>query len=100
MAKKRSVVKRVVTYRPIERHWYRIADYVQSVWSRFVSHWPGRFLVWFVAVFLWFVLRVVIRTVLFLTTAMVIIGCGIVYFGFQFALGNTKSAKAWSKAMK
>ena len=48
---------RAVMYRPIERHWYRLADFAQGIWHRFAPSRTGRFTIWFVSRFLWLTLR-------------------------------------------
>lgn len=77
---------RPVSYRPIERHWYRVADFVQPIWHRFAGSLVGRFTIWFVSCALWTVVRVATKIVL----AAVVVGAGVLYMALSMALGNGK----------
>ncbi|CAN5521097.1 hypothetical protein BH24ACT5_BH24ACT5_00210 [soil metagenome] len=89
-----AVPTRLVYYRPIERHWYRVADFVQPRWLRFRSSLTGRFLIWFVTRFLRFLLRAAV----WLAGAVVVVGLGVLHVTLSFALGKGKVAGAISRA--
>jgi hypothetical protein len=86
-----------VIYRDWHRHWYRVADFVQPQWLRFLSSRTGRFFA-FVARVSLPVLRVALRVAMWVTVAAVVVGFGVLYVALSFALGNGKVAGAISRA--
>ena len=82
----------VVKYHPLERHWYRVADFVQTIWHRFSSARSGALLLR--------LLGITLRVLYVFMMAVVIVGSAVLYIFLSFALGNGKLAKSIGAANK
>lgn len=88
-----AVKKVLVKYNPLERHWYRVADYVQGIWHRAMPSRTGRVITVIFAAFfrlVWFVLKLT----WWLMIAACVVGFAVMYSGLMFAFGQGKLAKA------
>ncbi len=89
-----------ILYRPVERHWYRLADAVQYPWHRFAATRTGRFTV-FVATrsgrfTVWLVprvLRLLVRVLTYTIVAAMIVGSLVLYTGLSLALGKRSRSR-------
>lgn len=79
-------MSRPIYYRPIERHWYRIADFVQHTWHRFEMTRTYRAVLWLLPR----LLVVVFRLVMMLARAVVIVGGLTLFIFLSFAFSNKK----------
>ena len=83
-------MRRVIYYRPIERHWYRLLDWWLPKWERFTrSRWG-----WFVGK----VIVLILKLAFWLGMVITVVGAIVLYSFLSFALGNGKLAKAMSRA--
>lgn len=90
-------ITRVVKYHPLERHWYRVADYVQSIWHGFTSAHAGRIATWLLLRAMWItwhVVRLLLKLTLYVLVASCVVGCAVMYSGLMFCLGQGKVAKS------
>lgn len=77
---------RLIRYYPVQRHWYRLLDFVQTTWDRFLYTRTARFLFWFLPK----LIRLVVLAAKVLAWAIVVVG-GLTFFIFMsFALGGKK----------
>jgi uncharacterized membrane protein len=87
---------RVVRYRPIERHWYRLADFVQTTWLRFDHSRFGTVVGYTVRI----LVRILWKLLVILSACLVIVG-GITLFVFlSLAVGKGSMARAISKGSR
>jgi hypothetical protein len=86
-------VRRPVFYRPIERHWYRLADFAQTRWARFAETRTCRFLLWLVPRLIWLFVRLLIIA----GAVMVAVGGIILYSLLSMCVGNGAVAKGVTK---
>ncbi len=71
-------VERPIYCRPSERHWYRIADWVQPRWRRFAdSRWG-----WYFGL----LLAVFVRVLRVVGAAVLIVGFAVLYMVLEFAV--------------
>ncbi len=82
-----TVTTKPILYRPVERHWYRLADAVQHPWHRFTASRTGRFTVWLVPR----VLRLLVRVLTYTFVAAMVVGSLVLYMGLSLALGRKGS---------
>lgn len=75
-----------VMYSDWHRHWYRVADFVQTVWHRFADSRTGRLAIWFVSRVLW----ATVKVLGWLMVAAVVVGAGVTFMVLSMALGNGK----------
>jgi hypothetical protein len=90
---RQAVSTRTVYYRPIERHWYRLADFVQYTWDRFDHSRFGTVVGYTVRI----LVRILWKLLVILSWCLVIVG-GIVLFTFMsLAVGKGSMAKSISR---
>ena len=98
---KYAVKKRLVTYNPIERHWYRVADFVQGIWHRLTSRRAGNIAVKVMTVMVVVTLKlmwITLKITWYVMIAACVVGFGVMFVGLKFALGQGSLAKAISSA--
>jgi hypothetical protein len=83
---------RPIYYRPIERHWYRLVDFVQYTWHRPWFRWT--------VVVLVRILWVLLRLAVWLAAAAFIVGFGVLFVFLSTCLGSSSMSKSISRASR
>ena len=78
-------VTKPIYYRPIERHWYRLVDFVQPKWRRFAD---SRF-----GFYVGRTLAILLRVLYWIGGAIFIVGMAVAYIFLSFAFSGVRKRR-------